>query len=360
MAPSVSIVVPVYRVEAYLEKCVNSILAQTHRDFELILIDDGSPDHCGEICDSFARADSRIRVIHQPNQGLSVARNVGLEYSRGKYVGFVDSDDWVHSRYTEALFELAEKSSADISTCAHQRLLTEEERSVEYPGNLRVQSGNEVVLDLVEGRGQGFGSVETATAKLYDRRLFEQIRFPPGRLHEDEFTTYKLLLRADRVVRTDAELYMYRQRSDSIMASRSSFQSRMDAIDAFLERRAVLRSANLDYDDRSERSYLFAMFMRANLDWVQMTESERECSKSRLRATARRLLRIPQSPVTRVTYFGALISPGDGATRSYGLLTASARLRASVNQRASQYRMGTCCRRRLRPIAREGGDTARR
>lgn len=140
----ISIIVPVYNVEPYLEQCIDSILNQSFRDFELILVDDGSPDRCGEICDRYAAADDRIRVIHQKNGGVSAARNAGMEVSKGKYIVFVDSDDMVHPLYLEHLYKAIQKHNADISMCWFSRF----EKNPTYDENQayaekRILSGRE-------------------------------------------------------------------------------------------------------------------------------------------------------------------------------------------------------------------------
>lgn len=329
MTAVVSLVVPVYLVEQYLRKCVDSILSQSYRDIEVILVDDGSPDNCGAICDSYARADDRVLVIHQQNQGLSVARNIGVENSTGKYVGFIDSDDWVHRDCIRILVELAETFQASVSTCRNRSVTGETTEDTHTSGAILVQSGFEAVKDLVEGRRREFGRLEIACAKLFDRRLFDHITFPAGRLHEDEFTTYKLILAAQKIVRTDSELYMYRRRPGSITASNRSFRSRADAIDGFLERREILKCNDLEYDDRSERSQLFSMFMQANDAHMRMLADERTASSLRIRELATKLSRIPQSPLTRLTFASARICPG-AVARVHALVVGLFRLRSRV------------------------------
>ena len=327
MQPEISVVVPVFNVQEYITKCVTSILVQTYSDFELILIDDGSTDGSGALCDALALTDSRIVAVHQHNQGLSAARNAGLDLAIGSHVSFVDSDDWIHPECLRSLRELVDASQAEISMCAVTRLASEEEAAGMLAGDSLVQAGSEVVRDMVEGRREHLSDANIACAKLYDRRIFEGIRFPLGRLHEDEFTTYRLLLRAERVVHTTAELYMYRQRPGSITGANRSFESRLDAIDAFLERRQTLQSIGLQYNDRSERTQLFGMFMQANSAYLRMSGRQRADASGRLRATAGELARIPQSPITRLTYQMARVVPGASTMRAHRALIGLASLR---------------------------------
>ncbi|MBR2317955.1 MAG: glycosyltransferase family 2 protein, partial [Spirochaetales bacterium] len=188
--PKISVIVPVYNVESYLKRCVDSILGQTYSDFELILVDDGSPDNCPQICNEYAEKDSRIRVIHQLNGGLSAARNAGIDWvfqnSDSEWFSFIDSDDYVHPRYLEVLLNAAESTGCDVSIGSY----------IEFSGD-SVKSENEIAVPK-KYKPEDFYvqySVETTIAcgKLYRRRYFETIRYPVGKIHEDEFTTYKIL-----------------------------------------------------------------------------------------------------------------------------------------------------------------------
>lgn len=232
----VSIVVPVYKVEAYIEKCLLSIINQTYCKLEIILVDDGSPDRCGSICDGYATNDPRIRVIHKLNGGLSDARNAGLEVFSGSFLSFVDGDDWISPDYVATLLFLAKSRNAEISACDFFSFYTEKEEPPKRGERVLEFSGADAVRQY---QGPLSTQMVITCAKLYERRLFDGIRFPVGRLHEDEFTTYKLLYRANRVVFTSRPLLWYRQRPDSIMGNlsdRRSLRSMLDAADALLER----------------------------------------------------------------------------------------------------------------------------
>ena len=149
--PTISIIVPVYNVEEYIHKCINSILAQTYKDFELILINDGSPDNSGIICDEYARADSRIKVIHQQNSGLSAARNAGLAVAKGDYIGFVDSDDWIDKSMYESMITEAQTLEADIVICDYYKVKKKKAKAVTEQINPGVCNVNECVkLNLID------------------------------------------------------------------------------------------------------------------------------------------------------------------------------------------------------------------
>ena len=224
--PEISVIVPVYRVEPYLRRCVDSILSQTFTDFELILVDDGSPDNCGAICDEYTLKDSRVRVIHKQNGGLSDARNAGIDIAQGNYLTFVDSDDWIHKDYLSYLYLAATESSCAISICKYTRtssdsMLAEQNFSYSVVDGLSLYKDNHAI-----------GVV--ACAKLYRRAIFGKYRYPVGKIHEDEFLTYKLLYAAGNVAYVDLSLYFYFQNSDSITQSKYSIK-KLDRVEGLEE-----------------------------------------------------------------------------------------------------------------------------
>lgn len=230
--PQISVIVPVYKVEAYLHECVDSILAQTCSDFELILVDDGSPDSCGAICDEYAAKDPRVRVIHQENQGLSGARNAGIDIAQGEFITFIDSDDLVDGRYLELLYSAIVLHNADVSCCKMQAFRDEENpccaiESVCDPA-VSLLPGREAVLSIYNGTGRV--SI-CACGKLYRKKLFTSLRFPLRKLHEDQAIVPILLYQANRVASIDCQNYYYRNRSDSI--THKAFKSnRFDNVEA--------------------------------------------------------------------------------------------------------------------------------
>lgn len=233
MEELISIVIPVYNVENYLPACIQSVLTQTYQNLEIILVDDGSSDQSGALCDEFAFQDRRIKVFHQKNRGLSAARNAGLEEISGGLVSFIDSDDQVAPDYIETLYALQEKYQADIVCCDYEAFLEGTSPVV------KAEAERILEMDANEALMQYFGSLATQTTvawgKLYDKKLFLKIRFPEGRLHEDEFTTYRLLADSGKIVYTNQKLYFYLQRKSSITGVR--FQLRhLDALDALEER----------------------------------------------------------------------------------------------------------------------------
>ncbi len=210
----ISVIVPIYNVEKYLDRCVSSIVGQTFRDFELILVDDGSPDGCPAICDEYAEKDSRIRVIHKENGGLSSARNAGLDIARGEYISFIDSDDYISERMLEALFGAIERAGADICSCG---IVNVYEDGTEGIWNIKDMIGDSEAF--LRGLYDDSAVPVAACNKLYKRELWSEMRFPEGRLCEDAFTTYLLFDKAKLAVQISDGLYYYRIRSGSIMTS---------------------------------------------------------------------------------------------------------------------------------------------
>jgi len=207
MEPLISVIVPVYRVETYLGRCVDSILLQTYQNLEIILVDDGSPDNCPALCDDYTIKDKRVQVIHQNNLGLSGARNSGIEASHGEYLAFVDADDYLSPDFVKSLYEVMEKTNATIGQC----------RFAYVKGEALPESHNEI-WKIFRGESlmeQLYGPEEEATYfvvawnKLYRRELFQKIRFPQGRIHEDEATTYYLFHEAKKLTFLEQPLYGY-------------------------------------------------------------------------------------------------------------------------------------------------------
>lgn len=218
MEEKITVIVPVYRVESYLEKCVDSILNQSYTNLEIILVDDGSPDKCPEICDRYAEKDSRVKVIHQKNGGLSCARNAGIEIATGEYIGFVDSDDYIDSRMYESLYYGLKKSGADIAICGHY-VERENRLSIETPpcDNVKELTSKAALDWLIED----VYIKSYAWDKLYRRVFFESIRYPAGRNYEDIAVTYRLFDRAKKIVMIPEYLYYYQMRSTSISCNNS-------------------------------------------------------------------------------------------------------------------------------------------
>ena len=233
----VSIIVPVYQVEKYIRQCVDSILAQTFTDFELILVDDWSKDKSGQICDEYARMDTRVKVIHKENGGLSDARNKGMDQASGNYFMFVDSDDYIAPTMIECLYESILNENADIAVCNYLYYF-ENDRKKNFATNIKseVLSGAEIFYNRKNERNYGIWTV--AWNKLYKKEPFERIRFRMGKYHEDEFWANDIYQLNVKIVAIPECLYYYRQRDNSIMSSKSIARN-FDIIEAFQERTSV-------------------------------------------------------------------------------------------------------------------------
>ena len=212
----ISVVVPVYKVEKYLNRCVDSILNQTYTDFELLLIDDGSPDNCGKLCDEYAKKDHRVFVIHQKNGGLSSARNTGIDWfyekNKSEYITFVDSDDWLHPEYLSVLMAGITENHVKISVCNYNRV------TYEIPH----KSYDNIKFELTSPENflvNHSWQYNYAWGKLYHKSVFEDIRYPIGKIFEDTFTTYKVLHKCEKIAYTELQLYYYFQNDQGISHS---------------------------------------------------------------------------------------------------------------------------------------------
>ncbi len=238
----VSVVVPIYNVEAYLPRCVDSILQQTYTNLEIILVDDGALDNSGTIVDKYAQTDTRVIPVHKENGGLSDARNAGIDIATGDYICFVDSDDVIHSEYVETLLKLCVENECDIAQCRFE-WSTEDSFSEDKGSGEVIFYDSMGILDAIYSEK----NVETVVAwnKLYKRDLFKQIRYPKGRIHEDEATSYKLFYEAKKIARIDRVLYLYYQNMDSITKKKYSLK-RLDILWALEERMSFFKEKGLE------------------------------------------------------------------------------------------------------------------
>lgn len=231
----VSIIVPVYKVEQYLNRCVSSLCSQTYTNLELILVDDGSPDRCGRMCDEWAKKEPRIQVIHKSNGGLSDARNAGIRIASGEYIAFVDSDDWVSPIFVECLCREMRHSDCDIIEC---EVFRTKEEGADFPAESGkgIAYAAEAALEELIRDGVFHQYVWN---KMYRRGLLDGIWFEKGKTNEDEFWTYQIFGRAKRIVKLNAPLYCYYQRPDSIMGAQYSIK-RLDALEAKCRRQRYI------------------------------------------------------------------------------------------------------------------------
>lgn len=232
-----SVIVPIFRVEKYLDKCVQSLLAQTYKDLEIILVDDGSDDGCPAMCDSYAKMDPRIKVVHKGNGGLSDARNAGLEVATGEYIAFADSDDYVHPQMYEAMVTVMEENAAvDMVVCPFQKVGDNENDADEKASigkkKYKILEHAEVVRQMFQ---KNYEMYIVAWDKVFRKKMWDDLRYPLGRIHEDQFTTYKTLYESRKVGLMEEPLYYYRIRGNSIMGNYKP-KAALDDIDALHEK----------------------------------------------------------------------------------------------------------------------------
>lgn len=227
----ISIIIPVYNVEMYLDRCIESVINQTYRNLQIILVDDGSTDTSGRLCDSYADDDNRIRVIHKDNGGLSDARNVGIDVATGNYIMFVDSDDWIREDCVEILAKALQYSKKKISVCEYLKTnkwkISEVSKEIDVVDFVEEWTIEEAYRHLFL-----YKKIDnSACAKLYERSLFREIRFPVGKLYEDQFTIYKLFHVAQGIVYVDQKMYFYYNRPGSIQNENFTLR-KMDELEA--------------------------------------------------------------------------------------------------------------------------------
>ena len=225
-----SIIVPVYKVESYLSRCIDSILAQTYKNFELILVDDGSPDKCSEICDRYASNDARIKVIHKVNGGLSSARNVGIDVSTGEYLAFVDSDDYISRDMYKDMINLLESNALDIVSCDAFVAKGTKIKGLAGDGKLTIYDRSTIL------RKSLCDYDNAAWNKVYTRAAIGSVRFPEGRLFEDTASAYLFFNNCNKVGHINRSYYYYYRNPNSITQTAFKTKPRMDFVLGYVER----------------------------------------------------------------------------------------------------------------------------
>ncbi len=265
----ISVIVPVYNVEPYLVKCLDSIINQTFKDLEIIIIDDGSTDQCGSICDSYACSDSRIKVFHTENRGISSVRNLGIENARGEYVGFVDSDDWIEPDMYEILLNKAIETGADIVECGFIREFSEESREIKYKNkNMTVSEAITCLLN-----GELFNAVWN---KLWKKNCIGNIRFSDSKVFEDILFTSRVFVNSNEVCSIDSVKYHYLQRNSSLSNKHNSdnlekyWSSQKERYDFLLN----------SFDEKNNKLLLRNLAIAAGRLWAYYCDLSKEEKKS--------------------------------------------------------------------------------
>lgn len=268
----ISVIVPVYNVEAYLDRCVQSIVDQTYRNLEIILVDDGSPDRCGAMCDAWAEKDSRVRVIHKVNGGLSDARNTGLAAATGEYIGFVDSDDYIRADMLGLLLEHLQKNDAQIAACGVALVdETGTKKGTLTRAGACVLEKQEAMRAVIEESWLK----QPVWNKLYRANAIQDIPFPIGKYHEDVFWTYQAVSRAEKVSVFDAPCYFYTQRENSIMGAAYSLK-RLDSLEAKQKRLAYIRENFPELEGTAVKDLRFSCMYAMQMCLRYTKDSERQ------------------------------------------------------------------------------------
>ena len=250
----ITIVVPVYNVEKYIDRCVESIQNQTYKNLEIILVDDGSKDNSAKICDQYAKKDKRIKVVHKKNGGLSDARNAGIEIAKGKYIAFIDSDDYIDEHFVEVLYKSMIQYKTKIAIADICVQYDTGEKFENSDKTVYVETEKEILRKMLIGIRDLDNS---ACNKLYDMSLFKDIRYPVGRLYEDTATTYKLFSKCENMVINSFPLYYYMKRRDSITQGRFN-PKKLQLIDSVSEMTTYVRSKYPELSPECDRKMMWA------------------------------------------------------------------------------------------------------
>lgn len=229
--PTISVIVPVYKVEPYLRQCVDSILSQSFRDFELILVDDGSPDNCPKICDEYAMRDCRIKVLHKENGGVASARNAGFKAANGTYISFIDPDDWVKPEFLDEMLKSLQRENADMVLCGTVRFLKDGSVTEEIRPNRQSYELDKIQVLMT----YGYWYYAVLWNKLYRHEVFDGVHFPESYIHEDEAVLHRIIANSRKITMIPQVLYVYRQSDDSIMRREFNI-NRTDMLTALADR----------------------------------------------------------------------------------------------------------------------------
>ena len=234
--PKISVIIPMYNAEKYVRKCLDSIISQTYENLEIIVVNDGSKDSSREICEEYVQKDSRVKLINKENGGAGSARNTGIEVSTGEFISFIDSDDYICTNYYDRLYDMIEKTGADIAIGRFKRISKDETMQFENSGEIKEHTNVEQLLELYGEDPDIYVNSVLVTNKLFKRTLFDNnVRFPTGRIIDDEFVIYKLIDKSHKIAYTNDVMYAYVQSSSSIMRANFKAKRVYDTIDIYDE-----------------------------------------------------------------------------------------------------------------------------
>lgn len=276
--PKISIIIPIYNVEAYLDRCVESVVKQTYKNLEIILVDDGSPDNCPSICDEWGKKDERIKVIHKKNGGLSDARNAGIKVATGKLIGFVDSDDWIAENMYQLLYENMKEHDSDIAACGVEMVFEDGRPSVPLTtSGSYIMKTQEAIKEIINE------SIikQPVWYKLYKTELIRDIVFPVGKYHEDVFWSYQVIGNSKKISVFDTPCYFYFQRKNSIMGNTYSLK-RLDILDAKLERIHYLEKYYNKLTDMAKWDLWFSCIYSMQMSLRYLSVEDRKAAEQKI------------------------------------------------------------------------------
>ena len=283
----ISVIIPVYNVEKYLNRCIDSVLEQEYNNLEIILVNDGSNDTSGYICDMYKEIDSRIKVVHKKNGGLSSARNAGLDIAKGDYITFLDSDDWVNNKYIFDLYYLLKTYNADISIGNYEEIFNDNQEFSNDDKEIHLFDRKEALHALTH---EFYKQMVISCGKLFNAKLFESLRFPLGKIHEDEFVAHKLYNMSELVVLTNEKYLYYWQREDSITGKGFKTKNKIHALEAFEDRKKLLVDLEMNDSVAQVNKAIFSIYREIykndpNTDMIdirfKIKEFKNELKKSR-------------------------------------------------------------------------------
>lgn len=255
----ITVILPIYNVEKYLQRCISTVIKQSYKNLEIILVDDGSTDQSGKICDENAKIDNRIIVIHKENGGLSDARNAGIDIATGKYIAFIDSDDYVETDYIERLYGAIIAEQADVSICSF--FYVDEADNIigleTIVNKTSICRGKDILERALTPNGVGY---VVAWNKLYKRELFRNLRYEKGKVHEDEFINYKLFWNCNNVVIISNLLYNYRQRNGSIQGTKIDFKR--------IQVQEEVHLSRIDFYKKNNEKHLTTRSLQSYFNWA--------------------------------------------------------------------------------------------
>lgn len=278
-SPLISVIVPVYKVEAYLDRCVRSIVEQTHRNLEIILVDDGSPDNCPAMCDAWAAKDARIKVIHKKNGGGGEARNVGLDIARGQYIGFIDSDDYIAPNMYEHLMDFM-ADNVDVVECGYTKTIDD---YASFDDRHSWTHQEYTTHDALSNHIDDTLFCQIIWNKLYRRQTIGNIRFPAGNRIDDEFWTYRVIANARKLVHTSCKMYAYRQQPGSVMHLSFSLP-RLQAVDAKCQRLMLLQEKFPELVPQARVNLWYTCLYMGQMSLLHMEKEEKKQAFEKLYA----------------------------------------------------------------------------